>query len=85
MLVTIKYFGMLAELTNCNEETIEFSGSYISELLEVLFLKYSNLKDKPFQVAQNNELVPIKTKLINQEIVLLQFLRTYPLPMFGPQ
>jgi len=29
------------------------------------------LKDKPFQVAQNNELVPIKTKLINQEIVLL--------------
>ena len=64
MLVTIKYFGMLAELTNCNEETIEFSGSYISELLEVLFLKYSNLKDKPFQVAQNNELVPIKTKLI---------------------
>jgi molybdopterin synthase sulfur carrier subunit len=71
MLVTIKYFGMLAELTNCNEETIEFSGSYISELLEVLFLKYSNLKDKPFQVAQNNELVPIKTKLINQEIVLL--------------
>lgn len=71
MLVTIKYFGMLTELTNCNEETIEFSGSYISELLEVLFLKYSNLKDKPFQVAQNNELVSIKTKLINQEIVLL--------------
>lgn len=71
MLVTIKYFGMLSELTNCNEETVEFSGSYISELLEVLFLKYSNLKDKPFQVAQNNELVSIKTKLINQEIVLL--------------
>jgi molybdopterin synthase sulfur carrier subunit len=71
MLVTIKYFGMLAELTNCNEETIEFSGNYISELLEELFLKYKSLKNKPFQVAQNNELVPIETKLNNQEIVLL--------------
>ena len=71
MLVTIKYFGMLAELTNCNEETIEFSGNYISELLEELFLKYKSLKNKPFQVAQNNELVPIETKLNNQEILKL--------------
>ena len=71
MLLTIKYFGMLAELTNCNEETIVFSGSYISELLEELFQKHNSLKDNPFQVAQNNELVPLGTKLISQEIVLL--------------
>lgn len=71
MLVKVKYFGMLTEVTQCNEEIIEFSGSYISELIEVLFLKYNSLKDKPFQVAQNNELVLLETKLTNQEIVLL--------------
>ncbi len=71
MVQTIKYFGMLAELTKCEEETIDFSGTYISELLEALFAKYSNLKDKEFQVAQNAELVSFEDKLTGNEIVLL--------------
>ena len=65
MVKTIKYFGMLAEVTKCEEETIDFSGTYISELLEALYAKYSNLKDKDFQVAQNKELVSFEDK-INQ-------------------
>jgi molybdopterin synthase sulfur carrier subunit len=71
MLITIKYFGLLTEVTNCEEETIDFSGSFISELLETLYDKYSNLKDKNFQVAQNQELVPFETKLTCKELVLL--------------
>ncbi|WP_166965183.1 MoaD/ThiS family protein [Yeosuana marina] len=71
MLIKIKYFGLLTEVTNCQEETIDFSGNIISELLELLFVKYPNLKNKEFQVAQNQELVPVEAKLLSNEIVLL--------------
>jgi len=71
MKIKIKYFGMLTDITSCEEENIDFSGVLISELLEVLFIKYPNLKDKKFQVAQNNELVPVITKISSKEIVLL--------------
>jgi molybdopterin synthase sulfur carrier subunit len=71
MKIKIKYFGMLTDITSCEEEIIDFSGVLILELLEVLFIKYPNLKDKKFQVAQNNELVPVNIKISSQEIVLL--------------
>lgn len=71
MKIKIKYFGMLTDMTSCEEEIIDFSGVFIAELLEVLFIKYPNLKNKNFQVAQNNELVPVNTKISSQEIVLL--------------
>ena len=71
MKIKIKYFGMLTDITSCEEEIIDFSGVLILELLEVLFIKYPNLKNKKFQVAQNNELVPVNIKISSQEIVLL--------------
>ena len=71
MLVTIKYFGMLTEASNCKEETIDFSGNQISELIEELFEKHPNLKGKQFQVSQNQELVSFDTKLTSTELVLL--------------
>ncbi|MFD2517478.1 MoaD/ThiS family protein [Salinimicrobium flavum] len=71
MEVTIKYFGSLAEVTRCEEENLFFSGSYISELLDFLYTKYSGLKDKEFQVAQNTELVSLIDKLTGNQIVLL--------------
>lgn len=71
MLITIKYFGMLTEVTNCEEETMNFYGNDISELLDMLYVKYSGLKNKDFQVAQNQELVSIETKLTSNEIVLM--------------
>jgi len=71
MKIKIKYFGMLTDITSCEEEIIDFSGVFISELLEVLFIKYPKLKEKKFQVAQNNELVPVNTKITSKEIVLL--------------
>lgn len=71
MKLNIKYFGLLAEITQCDEETITFSKASVSELLHMLFEKYPELKDKDFQVAQNNKIVS-KTSSINQyEIALL--------------
>jgi len=71
MKLTIKYFGLLAEITKCNEEQIEFSGNLIDELLDTIFLKYPTLKEKDFQVAQNQILATKETKILATEIALL--------------
>jgi molybdopterin synthase sulfur carrier subunit len=71
MYITIKYFGQLTEITNLEEETLEFDGMYVYELLETLYRKYSTLRTKDFQVAQNKELVDENTKITGQEIALL--------------
>ncbi|WP_111306997.1 MoaD/ThiS family protein [Confluentibacter sediminis] len=71
MTITIKYFGLIAEVTKQNEETIDFSGQSATELLEYLFLKYPDLKNKDFQVAQNQELVANDAIITGQELALL--------------
>ncbi len=71
MKLTIKYFGLLAETTHCNEEELEFSGATISELREALYKKYSLLADKDFQIAQDQTLVSDESNISNKEIALL--------------
>jgi len=71
MQLNIKYFGLLAELTETNEEQIQFSGSIISEVLDLLFLKYPELKHKDFKVALNQEIVSMETFVSNEDIALL--------------
>lgn len=71
MHITIKYFGQIAEVTQIEEESLEFSGNVVSELLDMLYSKYKALRTKDFQVAQNQELVDLKTELTGAEIALL--------------
>ncbi len=71
MLLNIKYFGMLAEITNCNEETHEFSKTSVNELLAELFRKYPELEAKDFKVAQNHEIVSNDSNITAPEIALL--------------
>ena len=70
MKLNIKYFGLIAEVTQCNEEEFEFSGN-VSELREALFQKYETLNHKDFQVAQNQVLVANETEITETEIALL--------------
>ncbi|MDG1328475.1 MAG: MoaD/ThiS family protein [Flavobacteriaceae bacterium] len=71
MMITIKYFGLLAEVTGCSSEKINFYGTTISDLKETLFQKHKVLKNKKFKVAQHNELNTDKTKVTSTEIALL--------------
>ncbi|GAA3629744.1 MoaD/ThiS family protein [Flavivirga jejuensis] len=71
MLITIKYFGQIAEVTRREEESLEFSGSLISELIEQLYKKYTALKNKDFKVAQNQELVTLETVVSGNDIAIL--------------
>ena len=71
MNLTVKYFGLLAEVTQCNEEQLDFSGATVKELLENLFTKYPELKEKDFQIAQNNTITNDETEISSTEIALL--------------
>ncbi|MGK0254199.1 MAG: molybdopterin synthase sulfur carrier subunit [Mariniflexile sp.] len=71
MTITIKYFGLIAEVTQREEETIHFSEGTFYDLLELLNSKYPELKNKDFQVAQNQELVSLETKVSGNDIALL--------------
>ena len=71
MQLQIKYFGLIAEITDCDKETIEFSKTLVSELLEELYVKYPSLKQKDFKVAQNHEIVSNSSEITNPEIALL--------------
>jgi molybdopterin synthase sulfur carrier subunit len=71
MQIKIKYFGLLTEITNCQEEYVNDSLRTVKELLNLLYIKYPELKGKDFQVAQNNSIVALETKINNTEIALL--------------
>jgi len=71
MQLQIKYFGMLIEATNCAEETLEFSGSTVDQLLSQLKEKYPHLKNMDFKVAVNQEIVGESVKIERSEIALL--------------
>lgn len=71
MNLKVKYFGLIAEITKCSEETVIFSKHTVLELLDLIFDKYPALKDKDFKVAQNMELVHNNTKITTPEIALL--------------
>jgi len=71
MKLTIKYFGVLAEVTHCNEEIISFSKETVGELIPMLFEKHPELKTKDFQVAHAMEIVKEDTKITQSEIALL--------------
>jgi molybdopterin synthase sulfur carrier subunit len=71
MQLNIKYFGLIAEITRCNEETLEFSNATIAQLKEVLVDRYPELNTKDFQIAQNKEIVSSNTIVSGEEIALL--------------
>ena len=71
MLITVKYFGQIIEITKCEEEKLECHGSHIKTLIEKLYEKYPKLTKIEFKVAQDQELVSTETSLNGAEIALL--------------
>ncbi len=71
MQVEVKYFGMLAEITDCNTEQLVISSQDVSGLKEALLDKYPDFKNKDFRIAQNQELVADTALLTGQEIAVL--------------
>lgn len=57
MRLTIKYFGMLAEAANCDNEELEVAGEAVSNLIEAVHQKYPATKEMNFMVAVNQSVV----------------------------
>lgn len=71
MLLQIKYFGMLTEITNRSDESLEFSGSTVNDLLTQLTATYPLLGNKDFKVAVDQVIVSNDHKITHPEIALL--------------
>lgn len=72
MNITIKYFGLIAEITGCHDETLEISDLTLYELLEnFVYKKYPNLKYEIFNVAYNKEIITGNILITETEIALL--------------
>ena len=71
--ITVKYFGEIAEATNCNEEQVVTASNKLSELIEQLSKKH---KLERFQliIALNQNLVELNDNITinnNDELAIL--------------
>lgn len=57
MIVTIKYFGMIAETTSMNEELLNFDGGSVGEVKKLLERSYPGLKEHTYRIAVNGNIV----------------------------
>ena len=71
MNLSIKYFGLMAEISGCTEEQLNFQQTSVADLIDVLTQKYPSLKEKDFQVAQNLEISQKDAPITAVEIALL--------------
>lgn len=55
-MITIKYFGMLAEQTQCSQEQVEYTELTLSQLVQDIKEKYK-FNQLPFHIALNQKLV----------------------------
>lgn len=72
-MITVNYFGNIAEAAQSDSETLEYNALSLAELLELLDSKYA-IGQFPFQVAVNRKIVS-KQQILNlsdsDEIALL--------------
>lgn len=73
MILNINYFGLIAEATQCNEESIEVPASCtVATLTQILYQQYVVLQEKSFRVAVNRAFVADSQLLkATDEIALL--------------
>ena len=72
-MIHVKYFGMIAEATNCSEEKIALESQKLADLLQKLTIKYK-LDELPLNVAVNKNIVDKNSDYTikeNDEIAIL--------------
>ena len=72
-MITVKYFGEIAEAINCNEEQVSTKSDNLSEVIEQLNEKY-NLERFPMIIALNQNLIDMSNDITiknNDELAIL--------------
>ncbi|TXI61730.1 MAG: MoaD/ThiS family protein [Flavobacterium sp.] len=73
MRITLKYFGLIADITNTNEElfSLEKSDYTSQDLINQLYEKYSELQHISFVIAVNKSITTTEINLNNNDIIAL--------------
>jgi len=71
MELSIKYFGIIAEITGIEEEKLNIEAPKIGGLIDAITKKYPGLKGREFQIAQNKKMVNKEEPVNGAEIALL--------------
>ena len=72
MNIRLKYFGMISEITQTEEETLEIKAhSNVRPLLDLLAHKYDRLNKMEFKVAINELIENENVELKENDLVVL--------------
>ena len=73
MTITLKYFGLIADITNTNEELfrLEKSDYTTNVLMKQLHEKYTGLQNVSFAIAVNKSITTTEINLNNNDIIAL--------------
>ena len=70
MEIKMRYFGLLAETLQKEEEIITTQAKKIGDLKNELLKRYPTLENKTFVLAQKNSIKAEEEKLLEQEVAL---------------
>ena len=73
MKITLKYFGLIADITNTNEElfSLEKSDYSTNDLMKQLHEKDTGLQNVSFAIAVNKSITTTEINLNNNDIIAL--------------
>lgn len=73
MTITVKYFGLIADVSKRKEEILNFENSdfTVENLKENLIQKYSELKETSFAIAVNKTIASENLILKNNDTIAL--------------
>jgi molybdopterin converting factor small subunit len=71
MKIKVRYYGQLTDITQKSEEIVEVSASTVEEFKKKLIQLHPKLKNRTFQVAQDNAIQADKDPLKALTIDLL--------------
>ena len=73
MVITLKYFGLIADITNKSEEMFHIEKSVYTtrDLMNHLYEKYTGLQNMSFVIAINKSITTSEKKLNNNDTIAL--------------
>jgi molybdopterin synthase sulfur carrier subunit len=71
MIINIKYFGMLADITHKREQqlAVEQAALSVSDLKKIMESQHQDLKNTTYTIAVNQVMAGLDVNIKNQDVV----------------
>jgi molybdopterin synthase sulfur carrier subunit len=71
MTITLKYFGLLADITKLKEEQFSFNEDtfLVSALKSKIESRYPKMQNTAYNIAVNQTIVDLQTKIKDQDLI----------------